>query len=242
MQGSLLRFGLLLALGACTTGRAVPARKPATTELGWLVVEAAGDQRCEAAMTMLEAVGEDDAAYRQELSQDPHVRACAAAVGPATEPKSVELAQSYSMTGALLGPLAMPVGILFGGIIGHRDGLSVGFLVGAVATGFIASGGSFYAPTSLSIVGIGLHAAGVAAMAWSLTQMFGGGDSDEGGGGPDVVSQVFFAGLASYAAGTVWDLGTAGRRVRDWNREHGAVQVVPTATAHSAGLALTGRF
>jgi hypothetical protein len=167
------------------------------------------------------------------------VGACAARAKSAA-PKTVANAHTYAIAGGVLAPLAMPVGAMVTGRIGGRDRVLPGFVAGAVGTVVLASAGGWYAASPLSLVGLGLHAAGVIAVAWSVGHWFGSGDTnDESDEERAFVEQRFYAGIVSYVAGTVWDVATAGHRVRDWNRK---MQVVPTATGSSAGLALTGRF
>lgn len=137
--------------------------------------------------------------------------------------------------------------------------MSEATLVGMVGALFAPSVGHWYAGASNGR-GILLRSAAMTLTTIGALRAFGTQGRDCLGAPSDEVCRqweeeweredrntaiLIFGGLSVLAASSIYDIATAGRSARQWNREHGFTvtpTLVPAAGGHTPGLVLGGRF
>lgn len=148
-----------------------------------------------------------------------------------------EPANAKSATTATLLALAGTIGpILFvrEAIDGDGGGAA---LLGIAGMVFLPSAGHWYAG-KLVTPGMGMRVAGGAATLFTVSVLI------ESEGEAEGLETVFWIGAATFVAGTIYDIATAGNAARDWNTKHATVRptVVRTSIGGGTGVGLATSF
>jgi hypothetical protein len=160
-------------------------------------------------------------------------------------PQGSQLSEGTALALSLGGTIAS-YGLIYASIqmTDGEGGDNAGLLAAAGSLGafFAPSFGHWYAGT-FATRGLGLRAGGAVvaligvSVALSQCPLFSGDECDDTEG-----ALIGLAGIGMYVAGTVDDIVTAPRRVRERNARFSGIAVAPVVTGRSAGVAVGGRF
>ncbi|HEU0037134.1 MAG TPA: hypothetical protein VFQ53_41275 [Kofleriaceae bacterium] len=157
---------------------------------------------------------------------------------PAPQPVGDQLSENTALL-LSIGGTVVPWAVMLGASDNNEGGLVT---LGALGTFFGPSIGHWYAHDALTR-GMGLRALGVGAMFAGILTVLSSEDCDidTNCGGNEVAPAVLIiGGVGLYVAGTVDDIATAPKAVREYNNRQ--LMVVPVANAHGGGFAIAGRF
>jgi len=113
--------------------------------------------------------------------------------------------------------------------------------VGAIGTMFAPSLGHWYAHHYFSR-GLGLRIVGTGAAMVGLAMAIGDIFDDQSNHDDFTPGLLMLAGVGLYIGGTLDDIATAPRAVRDYNSRFENVQLVPVINQNGGGMSLVGRF